>query len=204
MQWHMGVVTFSRNYEKGRDADADADANTDADATAAKVAVAPAQACTAAPERRPSAHHSMSGLGAKCERLAQTAATPPIGLQTDRRAKDDDAVAEQIVNVVRPSGSLELGNDQSEVRVSTDAVRVLFGDAPFLWQQYALLLAEDKMRFERDHPDDFCEVGAVERRRVAEGSGLFTTNSNGHRTTTSFDSRKDLASSKRSVHNNKQ
>ena len=65
---------------------------------------------------------------------------------------------EEFVNVIRPSGNVELGRDALEVRVHGTATRVLWGEAPFLWQQWALLKAERYMRFEEHHPDDFAEV----------------------------------------------
>jgi hypothetical protein len=100
----------------------------------------------------------------------------------DDNEKDDDCDKEkQLVNVVRPNDRMDIGNDANEVRVPADAVRLLFGRKPFLWQQvrgthvppvkgepltkfisycqYALLLAEEKMRYEEFHPDDYLEVG---------------------------------------------
>jgi hypothetical protein len=63
-----------------------------------------------------------------------------------------------MVNVILPCGRVEYGNKQNDVRPQEAAVRVLFGRAPWLWQQYALLRAEQCARFEADHPDDFNEI----------------------------------------------
>ena len=73
---------------------------------------------------------------------------------------------EEFVNVIRPSGNVELGRSSLDVRVPYAATRVLWGEAPFLWQQWALLKAERHMRFEAHHPDDFAEVNWEEWARA--------------------------------------
>ena len=46
----------------------------------------------------------------------------------------------------------------SSPAASEAGVRVLFGRAPWLWQQHALLHAEKMARFEPDHHHDFNEI----------------------------------------------
>ena len=67
-----------------------------------------------------------------------------------------------MVNVIRPNGQIEYGNLENEVRPSEEAIRVLFGRAPWLWQQHALLRAEKLARFEENHPEDFNEIDWTE------------------------------------------
>jgi hypothetical protein len=67
-----------------------------------------------------------------------------------------------LVNVIRPNGKIEYGNLSHEVRPNEEAVRVLFGRAPWLWQQHALLRAERLARFEENHPEDFNEIDWAE------------------------------------------
>ena len=62
------------------------------------------------------------------------------------------------ISVIRPDEQIQRGIDAGEVRVLSQAVMALFGQAPMLWQQYTLLKAEQKMRFARNDPEDFMEV----------------------------------------------
>ena len=83
------------------------------------------------------------------------------GIESERVAPLEDhprARAEMMVNVVRPNGMIEFGNKADEVRPHEAGVRVLFGRAPWLWQQHALLHAEKMARFEPDHHHDFNEI----------------------------------------------
>ena len=98
----------------------------------------------------------VAGDGARARKIAKEAFDELSALKTETKHSESE-----FVNIVRPNGKVELGNDANEVRVHADAVRVLFGQVPFLWQQYTLLKAEDKMRFEQNHPDDYAEARRV-------------------------------------------
>ena len=50
------------------------------------------------------------------------------------------------------------GNEADELRCSTKAVRLIYGEGPRLWMENALLRAEHLMRMEKYHPDDFEEI----------------------------------------------
>ena len=54
--------------------------------------------------------------------------------------------------------SLSHGNDPDEVRPMEAAVRCVWGETPFYWLQYQLLMAEMQMRFEPFHCFDFEEI----------------------------------------------
>ena len=53
---------------------------------------------------------------------------------------------------------LSVGNDADDMRPPQQIVRLLFGDAPFFWRTLTLLQAEQQMRFEKFHPEDFQEI----------------------------------------------
>ena len=148
MRWHMGVVTFARGSQD--------------EVREEKI--------------REKTARSWGKIRDSARKPSQSEA------KEDDNEKDDDCDKEkQLVNVVRPNDRMDIGNDANEVRVPADAVRLLFGRKPFLWQQvrgthvppvkgepltkfisycqYALLLAEEKMRYEEFHPDDYLEVG---------------------------------------------
>ena len=58
---------------------------------------------------------------------------------------------------VKGSGGDSVGNEPWEVRPPKDAVRIVFGEAPFLFKKWTILQAEQLMRFEQYHPEDFQE-----------------------------------------------
>jgi len=76
--------------------------------------------------------------------------------------EDAQPLAEMMVNAIRPNGIVDYGNRQDQVRPQEDSVRALFGHAPFLWQQYALLRAEKKAQFLAKHPSDYNEIDWTE------------------------------------------
>ena len=100
-------------------------------------------------------HHKDSPVDA--EAAAPALQRQVADLQQAAEDNEDLTRARHMVNVIQANGTLDLGNLEHEVRPHQDAVRVLFGRAPWLWQQYTLLCAEKKARFQADHPDDFVE-----------------------------------------------
>lgn len=48
--------------------------------------------------------------------------------------------------------------DSSRLRASKTALKIVFGSRPFVWQQWALLKLEAKLRFQDSHQDDFLEM----------------------------------------------
>eukprot|EP00816_Leptocylindrus_hargravesii_P006322 CAMPEP_0196825598 /NCGR_PEP_ID=MMETSP1362-20130617/93145_1 /TAXON_ID=163516 /ORGANISM="Leptocylindrus danicus, Strain CCMP1856" /LENGTH=742 /DNA_ID=CAMNT_0042206053 /DNA_START=220 /DNA_END=2445 /DNA_ORIENTATION=+ len=50
----------------------------------------------------------------------------------------------------------EKGISTEKMRCSEAGLKRLFGVRPWVWQQYALLKVETKIRFQQDHRDDFC------------------------------------------------
>jgi len=44
-----------------------------------------------------------------------------------------------------------------DLRASETGLKILFGKRPWVWQQYALLKLESKLRFQKGHQDDFME-----------------------------------------------
>lgn len=49
-----------------------------------------------------------------------------------------------------------------EIRCSEAGLKVLFGIRPWVWQQYAMLKIEERIRFQRDHADDFVNFPIVD------------------------------------------
>ena len=82
--------------------------------------------------------------------------------QVAEMIEDAQPLAEMMVNAIRPNGIVDYGNRQDQVRPQEDSVRALFGRAPFLWQQYALLRAEKKAQFLAKHPSDYNEIDWTE------------------------------------------
>ena len=106
MRWYMGVVTFARGFQ---------------DAT-------------------PESHWGV--VRARRQRSVEGGVRDANAMQESQSEaeenddKDDDGDEEDaLVNVVRPNDYIDIGNDENEVRVPADAVRLLFGRTPFLWQQ---------------------------------------------------------------------
>jgi len=100
----------------------------------------------------------MAVLGAALKGLRGRSAGGDGGDDDD---DDDDAAPEFMADVITSSSyrtGLELGNDADELRPPNRAVRAIYGDAPYVWVNYALLQAEDLMRFHRFHPEDFQEI----------------------------------------------
>jgi len=51
---------------------------------------------------------------------------------------------------------------EEAIRSPTEGLQRIFGKAPWLWQQYALLKYENCVRFQKDHPHDFQKMQAEE------------------------------------------
>ena len=111
MRWHMGVVTFARGFQ---------DESREEKHTRIK-------------ERLSRASSQLL-----TRKASQSEAEEVVNENADNGDDDHDGDEEddaQLVNVVRPNGRIDVGNDANEVRVPADAVRLLFGKTPFLWQQ---------------------------------------------------------------------
>ena len=150
MAWHPGIVCYAPTYDKlklakTKDGDDDDVGGGDDDDDSAQKQVQALYKFVAAV------------AGDANESAAQECYDELRAIKTDSKQRKVEQV-----NVIRPNGEVELGNDANEVRVYQDAVKVIFGQVPFLWQQYVLLKAEDKMRFDQNHPDDFYEMGWTE------------------------------------------
>jgi len=60
------------------------------------------------------------------------------------------------------------------IRSPEEGLRAIFGDRPWLWQQYALLRFEEKVRFQEGHVDDFENLSPVEfAEKVSEQVALY-------------------------------
>ena len=182
--WHAGVVTYSRAYER-YDIEEQTQAHAEKEITAARIkkagdlvsskmhhALAFKKLCSGStPAQESNGIHDPAEVAkfarnkknldlaedAKLaiERLEHTVAD----LQEAAADNDSEDVtnSRHMVNVIMANNTIELGNWEHEVRPHEDSVRVLFGRAPWLWQQYTLLCAEQKARFKADHSDDFLE-----------------------------------------------
>ena len=49
-----------------------------------------------------------------------------------------------------------------DIRCSEAGLKMLFGIRPWVWQQYALLKVEERIRFQRDHADDFVNFPIID------------------------------------------
>jgi hypothetical protein len=67
------------------------------------------------------------------------------------KVKDGDDAEDTYTYVT----AVDLNLTESEIRWPREALRRIFGMAPWVWQQWACLRLENKMRFQAVHPDDF-------------------------------------------------
>ena len=105
MRWHMGVVTFARGFQ---------------DESRWGVVRSRRQ------------RSSVEGVVRDANAMRKESQSEA----EENDNKDDDGdEQDELVNVVRPNDYIDIGNDENEVRVPADAVRLLFGRTPFLWQQ---------------------------------------------------------------------
>ena len=52
--------------------------------------------------------------------------------------------------------------DEDSISLPVDVLETHFGRAPWLWQQWAVLRLEERLRFQEDHPRDFIELDATQ------------------------------------------
>lgn len=52
--------------------------------------------------------------------------------------------------------------EEDSISLPVDVLEAHFGRAPWLWQQWAVLRLEERLRFQEDHPRDFIEVDATQ------------------------------------------
>jgi len=78
------------------------------------------------------------------------------------KAKDEDKDGrvsdwEVLYNI---GGQVDLPHEK--IRCSEAGLKHLYGVRPFIWQQYALLKLEDRIRFQKDHADDFVNFDHIQ------------------------------------------
>ena len=152
LRWHRCIVAYSPTFEGKRSGerasgderdDDDDDDEGDEDGTAEQKVAVLAEAVSSL----------ASLLGDKGKSIDARCKDALAALDREKAYAQRDQIS-----VIRPDEQIQRGIDASEVRVLSQAVMALFGQAPMLWQQYTLLKAEQKMRFARNDPEDFMEV----------------------------------------------
>ena len=90
---------------------------------------------------------------------AAAAALSPVDMLPDgHEDQEKPQYKADILHADSNEDGIDVGYLSGELRAPLQAVKAIYGDAPLMWMQVTLLLAEQTMRFDQFEPDDFQEV----------------------------------------------
>ena len=82
-------------------------------------------------------------------------------LQSTQTTSTSPATPITDVDYVYDAGFFYSHLPATHLRCPAEGLRIIFGGRPFLWQQYALLQYESKVRFQKEHRHDFANLDPV-------------------------------------------
>jgi len=85
------------------------------------------------------------------------------GDDEEEEEEEEDEDIEYMFNVEGCHKNLNL----SELRCSEEGLKRLFGNGPWIWQQYCLVRLEKKLRYQLNHPNDFETINIMDFARKA-------------------------------------